>query len=80
MRRYGLGANEYHEHQLKATEALRPSLVKGLMPNCSLPEFKTYWDSLEKTRRGNYNIEASNLIGDRVWTEVLTKFFSGTLH
>ncbi|KAG1870296.1 hypothetical protein F4604DRAFT_1926507 [Suillus subluteus] len=58
--------------------------LKQLMPNGSSQEFKVYWDSLEKTRQANYDIEASNLVADCVWTantvEVLTKFSSGTLH
>ncbi|KAG1836853.1 hypothetical protein F4604DRAFT_1910128 [Suillus subluteus] len=35
--------------------------LKQLMPNGSSQEFKVYWDSLEKTRQANYDIEASNL-------------------
>ncbi|KAG2124571.1 hypothetical protein BD769DRAFT_1467786 [Suillus cothurnatus] len=58
--------------------------LKQLMPNGSSQEFKVYWDSLEKTRQANYDIEASNLVAGCIWTantvEVLAKFSSGTLH
>ncbi|KAG2106156.1 uncharacterized protein F5147DRAFT_774967 [Suillus discolor] len=54
------------------------------MPNGSSQDFKVYWDSLEKTRQASYDIEASNLVADSVWTantvDVLAKLSGGTLH
>ncbi|KAG1788450.1 uncharacterized protein HD556DRAFT_1312040 [Suillus plorans] len=58
--------------------------LKQLMPNRSSQDFKVYWDSLEKTRQASYDIEASSLVADSVWTvntvDILAKFSSGTLH